>query len=479
MSKPLLRCTPEEAGLASRHVAAFADALEGMGLAMHSMMILRHGRVLAEGYWAPFTSERRHRLYSCSKSFVSIAIGFMIDEGLLAPDDHVVTFFPDKLPEGGAHPYIEEATVRHLLMMASPHTNTAYMQLPMADWTKAFFHCPPTHRPGSVFSYDTSATHTLTAIIERLSGETLPDYLWPRLLAPIGAGRVDCIKDPVGTSWGGSGILCTPADFARVALCCMNNGRFDGRQVIPEWYIKEATSKQIDTFMHGRTPDTMQGYGYQFWRLRHNAFAFIGMGGQLAVCVPDADLLVVLTGDDQWQSMQYIAQFNAVWEHLLANLSGEALPPDADAARALAARLSNLALPFLAGQTVSATAARVHNVLYKLDMDCNGFTDVRFRFAADGGCMVLYNESGAHELAFGLGRNVFSRLPLDGYECAASAAWDDCGCLLIQCFVVDDYCATARITVRFDGAHVTLFMQKAAEMFMDAFEGCVSGTARE
>jgi len=461
--------------MSSASIFAFINRLEQMEFALHSILIVRRGQLLAEGYWKPFHRAKTHRLYSCSKSFVSIAIGFMIAEGKLTLDDRVADFFPDKHPNGGVHPYIASATVRHLLMMASPHEHTAYTVLPIDDWTKAFFHCAPSHWPGSVFSYDTSATHVLTAIVERLSGSELTEYLWPRLLEPLGIGRLTCIKDPVGTSWGGSGILCTPMDFAKVALCCMQNGMFDGKQIIPADYIRAATAKQIDTHLHGRTPDMSQGYGYQFWRLTHNAFAFVGMGGQLAVCVPDTELLVVLNGDDQWQENQYITQINAIWDILLPGLSDAPLPTNDADTQALAARLSSLTLHSLHGHTGNPIAQSVHDTLYTLDTVWNGFHSVRFRFTKERGVMTLYNDNGAHIISFGMGHNVLSKFPIYGYDCAASAIWDETGNLLLQCYVIDNYFATLRIAVHFDGARVTLHMKKVAEMFMDEFTGCISG----
>lgn len=200
-----LSFSPERLGIPSLSILRFMDKLHREQICMHGFLLLRQGQIAAEGYWAPFLETSMHRMYSVSKSIVSLAIGLLIDEGKLNLHDRVVAFFKDKLPDP-IHPYLAQATVRDLLMMASPHIRTTYTRHD-TDWAATFLNSKPTHIPGTLFSYDTSATVTLYTIVERISGLPFLSYMRERLLDPIGFSQdAWCVQTPEGTSWGGSGV---------------------------------------------------------------------------------------------------------------------------------------------------------------------------------------------------------------------------------------------------------------------------------
>ncbi|MGN7383620.1 serine hydrolase domain-containing protein [Paenibacillus sp. SAFN-117] len=475
--KPLPTATPEQVGIPSSAILQFLDRLENKKLCMHSFIVLRFGKIAAEGYWSPFHAHKKHRMYSCTKSFVSIAIGLMEEEGLLSLGDQVIRFFPEKLPEEGVHPYIAQMTIRDLLMMASAHEKTTYKQIKDDDWVRTFFQAAPSHLPGTMFFYDTSATVTLTAIVEKLSGMSLLDYLRPRLLDPIGFSEdAYCLQTPLGVSHGGSALICTSRDLAKFALVCMNKGRFNGEQLIPEEYILAATSRQIDTT---HTLDTFyeaqQGYGYQFWRTSHGGFALRGMGGQLAICLPEDDLLVVTTADLQPNPDGTQIVFDALWDTIYSSLAAHSLPDDEEAYNELLDRTSQLSIMLPDGSSHSSKAAEINGNGYRLADNPMGISQIHFEFNGDEGALYFENSRGTHRLGFGLGKTVSQKFPLYGYDSLSAAAWVDSNSLLIYSYIIDDYFGTVRTKVYFGADTVTIVMRKYAEGFLDEYSGIASG----
>jgi CubicO group peptidase (beta-lactamase class C family) len=277
---------PERMGVSSKQILKFLQKAENNGIMLHSVLMMRRGHVIAEGYYAPFTRDGLHRMYSVSKTFVSTAIGLLADEGRISLEDRVSDYFRDKLPEN-LHPYILNMRIRDLLRMATPHTTTTYKQGDK-DWAWTFFNTEPSHPAGTIFNYDTSGSYVLDVLVERVTGKPFLEYLKDKMLRELSfSEKAWCVKAPEGNSWGGSGVMCTTRDLARLALVYMNKGNIGGKQYISEDYVKEAASKQIDNaptghrdYMHGN------GYGYQIWMLKDGAYAFCGMGMQLAICIP-------------------------------------------------------------------------------------------------------------------------------------------------------------------------------------------------
>jgi len=474
---PLPTAKPEEMGIPTGAISNFLDALDLTGLCMHGLIIVRKGHIVTEGYWKPFDKDSFHRMYSCSKSIVSIAIGFMADEGLISLDDPIVKYFPEKLPLGldKIHPYLAETTIRHMLMMASPHSNTTYTMHHDVDWVKTFFTAKPSHKPGTIFRYDTSASHTLGALVGKLTGQDFLDYLRPRLLEHIGfSPDTYCVPDPMGVPWGGSGVVCTTRDFAKLALTCMQGGRYQGRQLIPEWYIREAVSPQISNFLASKHTDSHQGYGYQFWRLRNNGFSFRGMGAQLALCLPDKDFMLVTTADTQWQGDQDATILNALWDKLYPYLSDEALPDNVSAVKALTERLDNLSIPTVEGRFYGPANVQT----YLMDDNKMGISALRLSFQDGGGTLHLTKESGDCCLRFGYGVNIPQVFPEYGYDSIISGAWADDNTLNLWVHIIGDHLGMIRANLSFCDDAVTLHMEKVAEGFLENYSGIASGTVQ-
>ena len=484
-------CTPESAGVPSAAVERYIRGVAASDPALHGVMLIRRGKCFFEGWWKPFDASFQHRLYSCSKSFVSVAVGLAAAQGALRLDDKVLQFFPDLAP-AEPHPYLSRMTVRDLLRMASCWTRGANYSPASPNWEETFFTDEVTHEPGAVFSYCTSGTTMLCSILKRVTGKQFLELLRPAMDA-VGIGEARCVEAPASDGviqWGGSGVIMTMPDFARFAQLVMHYGEHEGRQLLPREYLREATSFQIANPLAASDSDSMQGYGYQFWMLPRDGFAFYGMGGQYALCFPKEDLLVVTTGYEELNKTDRLEIFRALWREIFPALRDAPLPEDPAAEGSLRAFADTLALPHAHGASDSPLLDTVSGRLYRMDAgNPLGMRWLRFTFG-DSECLWEYeNATGVHRLALGLGRNIrqefperYSALRIDrkaehGYDCFASAAWASPDTLLVSVHVADIYLGQLRMTVHFQGDSVTLLGQKHAEWFLDEFTGFASGHA--
>src|SRR4051812_21856287 len=330
---------PSARGVDARGIAAFLDGLETQeAIEPHGLMILRHGAVVAQGWWAPRQPERISLLYSLSKTFTSTALGFAIDEGLLALDALVIDHFPEFADEVPGRS--RTIRVRHLAAMASGHrqemADIAVATDP-AEPVRGFLLHEPEEEPGSWFQYNQPCTYTIATIIQRRAGTTLLEYLRPRLLDPIGIRPVAWAEYPEGRNIGYSGLHATTDAVARLGLLHLQDGVSEGRQLLPEGWAAEVRTKRVD---NPREPseDWRQGYGYQVWMSQHG-YRGDGAFGQFCLILPEQDAVVAINSAEV--DMQ--AVLDLVWEHLLPAFGGDGA--SAEEEDALAERLASLALP--------------------------------------------------------------------------------------------------------------------------------------
>ena len=331
----LPRATPESQGVSSEAIAKFVRAADEKVNSMHSVMILRHGKVIAEAWWAPEDASKPHVLWSLSKSFTSTAVGLVVEEGKLSIEDRVVGFFPDDLP---AEPTenLRKMQVKDLLTMSTGHADEPNVRQSQ-DWIKSFLAHPLPHPPGTFFRYNTPATFMQSAIVQKVTGKTVVDYLQSRLFDPLGIQPPRWDTNPQGISLGGYGLFLKTEDIAKFGQLYLQNGKWEGKQLIPATWVQQATSKQVS---NGDNPssDWNQGYGFQFWRCRHNAFRGDGKDGQFCVVLPDQDAVVVMTANTT--NMQ--AQLSLVWDHLLEGFQEGAMAEDPKNQEALSGLCKNL-----------------------------------------------------------------------------------------------------------------------------------------
>jgi CubicO group peptidase (beta-lactamase class C family) len=323
-------------------VLAFVDAVEAdPDIELHSLMVVRHGHVVAEGWWAPHTPERTRLLYSLSKSFASTALGLALEEGRFSLDDTVVSHFPEFDAEV-TDSRSRSVTLGHLASMASGH-NRDMMQEAVArdpqEPVRGFLLVPPDEQPGSLFAYSQPCTYTLAAVIQRVTGMRLSEYLRPRLFDPLGIGEVGWLTWPPGREQGFSGLFARTEDVAKLGQLYLRGGRWGEDQLLAERYVEQATSRQIDTPNQDNV-DWRQGYGFQFWMARQG-YRGDGAFGQFCVVLPAHDAVVAITGGTE--AMQ--AVLDNLWQHLLPGL--DAGRTDDDAQQELDQRLDGLSLPAL------------------------------------------------------------------------------------------------------------------------------------
>ncbi len=335
----LQRATPESQGIASSAILKFVEAVEGQFHELHSFMLLRHGQIVAEGWWSPYRREDPHMLFSLSKSFTSTAVGLATAEGCFSLDDKVVSFFPDDVP-AKVSKNLAAMKVRHLLSMSTGHdvdTMPHMVERPDGNWTRGFFEVPVIHKPGTHFLYNTGATYMLSAIVQKTTGKKLTEYLKPRLFKPLGVEKTTWEVSPQGVNTGGFGLNIKTEDIARFGQLYLQKGKWEGKQIIPEAWVDEATQSHIS---NGDNPesDWNQGYGYQFWRCRHNAYRGDGAFGQYCIVMPEQDAVLAITsglGDMQ-------EPLNLVWDILLPAMKEKAVRANKAAQEALTQKTSQL-----------------------------------------------------------------------------------------------------------------------------------------
>lgn len=334
-SKSLPRSTPESQGVDTDKVIEFIEAANREVNSMHSFMLVRHGHVVAEAWWKPESATKPHVLWSLSKSFTSTAIGFAVAEGKLTVDDPVIKFFPEDLP-GEISENLRAMKVHDLLTMSTGHQNEVGLR-DKPNWVQAFLAHPVPHKPGTHFQYNTPATYMLSAIVQKVTGQTVLEYLKPRLFEPLGIVEARWDESPQGISIGGYGLFLKTEDIAKFGQLYLQKGVWDNKPLLPATWIETATSKQVS---NGTDPnrDWTQGYGYQFWRCRHNVFRGDGKDGQFCIVLPEEDAVIAITANTG--DMQ--GELNLVWDKLLPAFHAKPLPENTDAQTKLRALLEKV-----------------------------------------------------------------------------------------------------------------------------------------
>jgi hypothetical protein len=413
---------------------------------LHSVMVVRHGSVVAEGWAAPFAPDRLHELFSLSKSVTSTAVGFAVAEGLLTVDDLVLDHVGDDAP-ADPDPNLRRMRLRDLLTMTTGHADDPTQRaFQTGNWVKAFLAEPVVHEPGTFFVYNTVGTHVLAAVVQKVTGERLLDYLGPRLFEPLGMEGLAWQQSPTGVDVGGSGLSGTTEDVAVLGQLYLQDGVWDGRQVLPAGWAAQATSLQVQ---NSSNPDVdwAQGYGYQFWRGRHGSYRGDGAFGQYCVVLPEQDVVVVTTSGVG----EMHGQLALVWEHLLPGLSDGPLPADDEGRRLLTDRLAGLRIDPPHGSPTSPTGARLDGRTITFEPNTLGIRNAVLEVGDSHDRLTVDHEEETVIVSVGHAEPVLTRSSLrrrDPEDVLVSGTWTspDTYVLTVR-FVESPFVATATATV--------------------------------
>lgn len=466
--------SPESAGIPSGAIQQLLEELEQKQVRMHAFLLARHGKLVTEAYFAPYTPQKLHRMFSVSKSFVSLAIGLLEQEKLLSLDDCIADYFPEKLPPQ-VHPWIQNMTIRDMLKMQTCHSTTTYKAHPEKDWVESFFTTPPTHPSGTIFSYDTSSSHTLCALAEKLKGKPLLTYLREAFLDAIGFSKdAYFIKDPFGVSMGGSGLMARPLDLIKVGFLLLNHGKTqDGTALLPESYLKQACAFQTPTVHNAPSLEESLGYGYQFWRIQHDGYACYGMGGQLVIILPHEQLVCVTAADTQARKGGNQSIYDALYTHILPALQKAPLRENPPALQDLQKALESLSLPIVPGILKNTPTPNISGKRYKLAEPHAPFEQFAIEFKKDelSGTLHLLIRGVWQSLSFGMHAFSNDTFPLYEQSCASCAAWIAPQTFFIQCHLLDECVGTIEFTFTFQQEHATLFLKKTEETYFNEYQG--------
>lgn len=471
--------TPEKQGIPSKALERFVDKLKEQKIPVHSILVARHGYMVLEAYYQPYGKDKLHRMFSETKSYVSLGIGLLVSDGLIHLDDKICQYFPEYLP-GTVHPWLEEMTIKDMLQMETCHNMTTYRKTSTTEnWVGSFFQTLPTHRPGQIFMYDTSASHTLCALVEKLTGQKLLDFLKDRALRQIGFSEESYImEDPFGVSMGGSGLMAKPTDMLKVGLMLLNGGKHpddygkeNGRQIYPKEYLDQALRFQTPTAM-GSLRDW--GYGFQFWKMPRDSFAMIGMGSQDTMCFPEQDMVISLTADTQGIPNGSDMILNLIQTEIFEQLSDQPLRElEETDQKVWKDKIENLALSALEDWGGENVAEMINGKDYKFYVNKESFYRMRLYIGTNQtGVLEYENERGTHQILFGMGNNLVGMFPEYHQLCASSGAWCSRDTFYVYCQLIDESVASVHFKLVFteDGT-MTVLMHKTEETRFDEFQG--------
>ncbi len=396
--------TPEAEGVSSQGIINFIDAANKSKTEFHSFMLLRHEKVIAEGWWNPYRSDLKHSLYSCSKSFTATAVGFALSEKKLSLDDKMISFFPNELSDTVSI-FLKELTVKDALMMSDgmdpdPTTKIAID----SDWVKAFLSTKILYKPGTKFLYNSLGTYVLSAIVQKVTGQKVIEYLKTRLFDPLDIHGIDWETDTKGINTGGWGLRVKTEDMAKFAELFLQKGKWNGKQILPVGWVEEASTVKI--IQHPDMPqskkdssDWEQGYCFQMWRCRHNAYRGDGAFGQFMIVMPDEDAVLAITAETA--NMQ--DELNLVWNYLLPAMHTEKLNADTKASALLQQKINALSLS-LPAKNASPVATAISGKNYVVETNSRHLQNISFDFRNDVYHVALKTDTATYQFDFASGK---------------------------------------------------------------------------
>ena len=387
----LPRSTPEEQGVPSKALIALFDSLHALPLTdMHAVVVMRHGKVIGEMYPKPYAPEYRHTMYSCSKTFVGIAVGLAVADNRLRVEDRVATFFPELLPDT-VSPELASMTVRHLLMMSSGVKPDWNMRSRGKEWIRTFL-AKPVNKPGE-YAYDSMVSYMLAAIVQKVTGKKLTEYLQERVFTPMNVTEWAWEESPEGVNTGGWGVHIQPESLAKFGQLILNEGSWEGKQLVPAEWIREMCKKHKET---GR-----EVYGYHIWHCggHDGAVRADGALGQYVISILDKDMVVVMTEATLGNGRD---QRRLIWDVLLPEIKEESLPANKKDYQKLLKKQEGYKLDEVQGKATSTFASNWENKTIELGKNTFGWESLRLNFGKNLVTMTVTEKDGkSYELPFG------------------------------------------------------------------------------
>lgn len=423
---PFPESTPEAQGIPSESILNMINGWEKNIKSVHSFILIRHGNRVAQGWWDPYKPQDHHVLFSLSKSFTSAAIGFAVAEKRLSIYDKVVSFFPDDLPASPSE-NLKQMRIVDLLTMSTGQRDDSMgpmFQSKEPTLVKAFLSLPVEQKPGTLFIYNTGATYMLSAILQKVTGEKLVDYLKPRLFAPLNIKDPLWEESPQGISFGGFGLYLPTEDIAKFGQLYLQKGIWNGKQVIPKEWVEKSTIRQVS---NGSNPDSYwdQGYGFQFWRNITYGYRGDGAFGQFCLVLPEFDMVIAInSGTNDMGGVMKI-----IWDELLPNLREGKLDENPAAQSKLKEKLGKLVMPTIEGSEYSANAKKFSGKTFMLDQNPLGLKSVTFNFSKKSNTVVFGAATGDVAVPSGYKAWAPAVSPMNSYFTpaqkliASSSAW--------------------------------------------------------
>jgi hypothetical protein len=451
----LERAQPREGGVNAAAVEAFLDDAAAGGLEIHGLMLHRSGRVAAEGWWWPYRADRPRIMHSATKSVMASAIGMALEEGRFQLQDKVISFFPEYLP-AVVDDKLAAMTIEDLLTMRAGHaaeTSGAIWRGVQTSWTAEFFKIPVVYTPGTTYVYTSAASYMLSAILTRVTGETLHDYLKPRFFTPLGITGEQWDVGPDNINPGGNGLTMKTADLLKLGVVHAQRGLWQGRRILSEAWIDQATRS------HGE-----DNYGYQWATTADGPYLAIGIFMQFVIVFPQHQAALAVIGADQEGSTTFLPivqrHFPRAFETMLP--AEEAALADAR----LQARLAAAARKPSIVSHRSTKPAQISGRTYRVEPNALGVTAVRFDFDAQR-CIFHLTEAGVeYGVACGLhdwletqtdvpGRELHHGYSLRSAQVVAGARWLDESTLEMT-WIFAETAFRDTVVCRFDRDRVTI-----------------------
>lgn len=489
----LEKATPESVGISSKDVLAFVRTLDDCRLHTHSLLMAKGNQVFAEAYYKPFDEKFLHRMYSVSKTFVAIAVGMAITEGIMSMDDVIVEDFPEFKNENIDDLY-EECTVRNMLTMQSNIGTGVAWWGKYQSRVEAYYSQKSAKVPGTIFHYDSIGSFLLGCMIERRTGKPFLEYLKEKVLLKIGFSKESyTLREPAEFTIGDSGVMCTLRDLALFSRFIMQKGEWNGKQYIDRQFMESAIMKQAGNALDGAYESYYnRGYGYLIWKTHEDGFSLVGMADQLAICDMKHDLLFVINSDNQGDNrIGRHVLYHEYYRHFLPKVQDQPLPEDPDAYAKLEEYLDSRELISLRGEKSSEFTDSVNGVRYQARSNGLGISEFTLRLTDRDGVLEFVRNGESFTLPFDLCKNKLAKfsfgeraaadhmgqMEAGAYDCAISGAWIDKNTFAIQAQVIDTYFGCLTVTICFKDHRATLLMRRSGQYIFEDIDGFVIGAA--